>query len=214
MARRRASMREGPLAELFRSTEAAQRQSQKDEEPKGAAGAARAVRGAPTVETGRPLRERRGAGAGSPQPPSRLPTRAAGARRRRPKQTPQGQERPGGGAAGDRPSLLEPAPRMRATPTRRPQLLPRRHPGRRRGRGGPERRQPDDRSRPLAGRVHRREHGHPAAEDVRGAREAARRARAHPGPRLGLRPGRGTPGRPRTAPTRSSTCSAARTWSS
>ena len=33
MARRRASMREGPLAELFRATEAAQRQSEKEGEP-------------------------------------------------------------------------------------------------------------------------------------------------------------------------------------
>jgi cell division protein FtsZ len=33
MARRRASMREGPLAELFRATEAAQRQAEKGEEP-------------------------------------------------------------------------------------------------------------------------------------------------------------------------------------
>ena len=30
MARRRASMREGPLAELFRATEAAQRQAEKE----------------------------------------------------------------------------------------------------------------------------------------------------------------------------------------
>src|SRR6476646_1623739 len=33
MARRRASMREGPLAELFRATEAAQRQSEGGEQP-------------------------------------------------------------------------------------------------------------------------------------------------------------------------------------
>ena len=33
MARRRASMREGPLAELFKATEAAQRQSEKEGEP-------------------------------------------------------------------------------------------------------------------------------------------------------------------------------------
>ena len=31
MARRRASMREGPLAELFRATEAAQRQAEREE---------------------------------------------------------------------------------------------------------------------------------------------------------------------------------------
>ena len=33
MARKRASMREGPLAELFRATEAAQRQSEQGEQP-------------------------------------------------------------------------------------------------------------------------------------------------------------------------------------
>src|SRR6267154_4503132 len=36
MARRRASMREGPLAELFRATEAAQRQSEGEPAPAGA----------------------------------------------------------------------------------------------------------------------------------------------------------------------------------
>ena len=33
MPRRRASMREGPLAELFRATEAAQRQAEKEGKP-------------------------------------------------------------------------------------------------------------------------------------------------------------------------------------
>src|SRR5437764_503104 len=37
MARRRASMREGPLAELFRATEAAQRQAEWQEPPAGEA---------------------------------------------------------------------------------------------------------------------------------------------------------------------------------
>src|SRR5213596_1700352 len=36
MARRRASMREGPLAELFRATEAAKRQAEKGEQPREA----------------------------------------------------------------------------------------------------------------------------------------------------------------------------------
>ena len=42
MARRRASMREGPLAELFRATEAAQRQAEGEpgQEPAADAGAA------------------------------------------------------------------------------------------------------------------------------------------------------------------------------
>src|SRR3954447_13993299 len=40
MARKRASMREGPLAELFKATEAAQRQADREapEEPRGRAG--------------------------------------------------------------------------------------------------------------------------------------------------------------------------------
>ena len=47
MARRRASMREGPLAELFRATEAAQRQAEKEgrePEPETEAPAAEAYR--------------------------------------------------------------------------------------------------------------------------------------------------------------------------
>jgi hypothetical protein len=42
MARKRASMREGPLAELFRATEAAQKQAEKE---------GRAVPGEPLEET-------------------------------------------------------------------------------------------------------------------------------------------------------------------
>jgi len=38
MARKRASMREGPLAELFRATEAAQRQQEPGETPAPSAG--------------------------------------------------------------------------------------------------------------------------------------------------------------------------------
>ncbi len=52
MARRRASMREGPLAELFRATEAAQKQAEKGEPetvppPDGSIGS-RAARPLPT----------------------------------------------------------------------------------------------------------------------------------------------------------------------
>ena len=46
MARKRASMREGPLAELFRATEAAQRQAADVEEAP--------THGAPVEETGEP----------------------------------------------------------------------------------------------------------------------------------------------------------------
>ena len=51
MARKRASMREGPLAELFRATEAAQRQAEQTEQPaEQEAPAARAEPLEPTVE--------------------------------------------------------------------------------------------------------------------------------------------------------------------
>jgi cell division protein FtsZ len=46
MARRRASMREGPLAELFRATEAAQRQAERQEPPEGQ----QPIEDMPTVE--------------------------------------------------------------------------------------------------------------------------------------------------------------------
>src|SRR5436190_23957544 len=50
MARRRASMREGPLAELFRATEAAQRQAEKGEQPPEA-GAQQELPSEPIEET-------------------------------------------------------------------------------------------------------------------------------------------------------------------
>ena len=53
MARRRASMREGPLAELFRATEAAQRQAEKEQEPE-APGETRGIEEVPTVESAAP----------------------------------------------------------------------------------------------------------------------------------------------------------------
>ena len=61
MARRRASMREGPLAELFRATEAAQRQAERAEsggepEPSEADAATVEIRGIlPTMYDGRTL---------------------------------------------------------------------------------------------------------------------------------------------------------------
>jgi cell division protein FtsZ len=52
MARRRASMREGPLAELFKATEAAQRQAERAE--RGSEGAVRPPEEAPTLEQAAP----------------------------------------------------------------------------------------------------------------------------------------------------------------
>jgi cell division protein FtsZ len=48
MPRRRASMREGPLAELFRATEAAQRQAEKEGKPEGPAAPVEEAKAAPT----------------------------------------------------------------------------------------------------------------------------------------------------------------------
>ena len=52
MARRRASMREGPLAELFRATEAAQKQAEQrgEAEPQPPEDAATAAAAAPEIE--------------------------------------------------------------------------------------------------------------------------------------------------------------------
>jgi cell division protein FtsZ len=103
MARRRASMREGPLAELFKATDAAQKQSGKEGEPAG---------DQETVESAAPE-------AGADQPPAApvkaTPEKTAG------KTSASSPERPYAAPAGDRatPSaqrLIEPAPRMRTTP--------------------------------------------------------------------------------------------------
>lgn len=58
MARRRASMREGPLAELFRATEAAQRQSDKEGETGQESPAEARPEEQPTVESAAPGPER------------------------------------------------------------------------------------------------------------------------------------------------------------
>ena len=56
MARRRASMREGPLAELFKATEAAQRQAEREQvgEGEAASGSQLPIEEAPTVESAAP----------------------------------------------------------------------------------------------------------------------------------------------------------------
>jgi cell division protein FtsZ len=97
MGRRRASMREGPLAELFRATEAAQRQSGKEGEPGQETPATSGEAPDPdaTVESAAPVEE------AEPSPaeaPPAAPEKAR-ARRERPARAP-----------------LEPAPRMRTTP--------------------------------------------------------------------------------------------------
>ena len=66
--------------------------------------------------------------------------------------------------------------------------LPRGHPRRGRRRRRPERGQPHDRGRHLGGRVHRGQHGHSAAEAVRGPDQALHRLRPDPGLGLGADP--------------------------
>jgi cell division protein FtsZ len=71
MARRRASMREGPLAELFRATEAAQRQTEKEGEPAGGGAAPEAPDPDATVESAAPFDH--GEPSAEPERPAREP---------------------------------------------------------------------------------------------------------------------------------------------
>jgi cell division protein FtsZ len=138
MARRRASMREGPLAELFRATEAAQRQSEKEGgDPAAESAGRRDVDPDATVESTIPV---------EPDPPSgerEAPSRpeqpatparevaveqaapsapTAPTRERGPAARPGEPERPYADPVGERQAaqaarrLIEPAPRMRTTP--------------------------------------------------------------------------------------------------
>jgi cell division protein FtsZ len=138
MARRRASMREGPLAELFRATEAAQRQSEREGgDPAGESAGRRDADPDATVESTIPV---------EPDPPSgepdasrrpeqpATPTREAAVeqaappapsaptRERAPAARPGEPERPYADPVAERQAaqaarrLIEPAPRMRTTP--------------------------------------------------------------------------------------------------
>lgn len=145
MARRRASMREGPLAELFRATEAAQRQSDKEGETGQESPAEARPEEQPTVESAAPgpeppaTPEPRTEPETVPAPAARPPTGAEAA----PAETPPGEPSdlsppPAPAPAEERPAaeperpfaappreqrrsqavrqLVEPAPRMRTTP--------------------------------------------------------------------------------------------------
>ena len=176
MARKRASMREGPLAELFKATEAAQRQAEQDV----ASAPERSAEPRPTsreqpAEHGAESRARL-----EPVEPVVVDMPVAPIRARR---SPV-RRAPPAGALGRRTRAADPARR----PAARLGHLRRRHQGRRRRRRRPERRQPHDRRGPLAGRVHRRQHGHPAAPVLGRAGEDPHRPRAHRGPRLRRRP--------------------------
>jgi cell division protein FtsZ len=134
MARRRASMREGPLAELFRATEAAQRQSEKGEPPAETAGRPDVDPDA-TVES--TIQIEPDAPSGTPEPPRRpeqpaapvqegAPEQAAPAaptREREPAPRPGEPDRPYADPVSERQAaqaaarrLIEPTPRMRTTP--------------------------------------------------------------------------------------------------
>ena len=129
MARRRASMREGPLAELFRATEAAQRQ--KEGEPGQEGGAPEAPEPDATVESAAPFDQSEPVsepGAPAEQesapaaPPDAEPRSAPAAAPQREAPGRDQPERP----YADRPAaptatqpgrrLIEPTPRMRTTP--------------------------------------------------------------------------------------------------
>ncbi len=128
MARRRASMREGPLAELFRATEAAQRQ--KEGEP-GQGGSPEAPDADATVESAAPF-EHVEPDADPAAPTSggeeslAEPSAAASESRSAPAEVhereaprePEQPERPYADAAATPPArrLIEPTPRMRTTP--------------------------------------------------------------------------------------------------
>jgi cell division protein FtsZ len=104
MARRRASMREGPLAELFRATEAAQRQTEGGGAP--ATGSELPPEEQPTVEHAAP--ELPGAAStpaeatAAPPAPAPASQRAAEAEKHEPSPAAR--------------SFIEPAPRLRSTP--------------------------------------------------------------------------------------------------
>ena len=126
MARRRASMREGPLAELFRATEAAQRQSEKE----GESASPEAPDSDATVESAAPF--------GQPEPATTRPpveeTAVVGPAAPPKAPAPPTAPEPESPATSDKPErpyadqrsgvpanqparrLIEPTPRMRTTP--------------------------------------------------------------------------------------------------
>ena len=198
MARRRASMREGPLAELFRATEAAQRQAEREaagetspqtpEESAPVEPHEETVEHVPTFERSAPRPRRHGhATPGDAR---------AGARARAPPlaAVPERAER---GRATSRRSRVRAAARARTSPAPRAadrlRGVPRSHPRRRRRRRRAERDPPDDGRRDQPGRVRRGQHRPAAAADVGRRGEAPHRPRPDEGPRLRADPRIGQP---------------------
>ena len=192
MARNRASMREGPLADLFRATEAAKR------------GAKEEHTGQQQLPT-EPVAEE-----SEPEPtPLRVAAPAVV-----PEPAPEADSRAGGRA---HPAALARSDPRSAGATRtsaRRQLVPRGDPRRRRRRRRPQRRRPHDRRRHHAGRLRGGQHRHPAAADVRRVHEDPHRQRAHRRAWLRRRSGDRPRALRRKATTRSSARCAARTWCS
>ena len=156
----------GPLAELFRATEAAQKQSKGGE----------AQQQLPTEpEQPQPV-------AAEEPPVSPTPIRAV-APAPDPEPEPERRERPL--ARWLDPLPEQPARLERARDSASYLAV---DPRRRRRRRRPERGRPDDRRRHHAGRLHRGQHRHPAAADERRADQDPHRQRAHRGARLGRRP--------------------------
>ncbi len=205
MSKRRASMREGPLADLFRQTDGSQENVAETAAESAAAAAAAAVpaarAGAGARARGAHPRARRGRArpAAALRPPNRAPARreralraSAPARRARSVRC----ARDARAAAG-------------AARARRGVGLPRVDPRRRRRRRRPERAPAHDRRRPPRRRVRRDQHRRAAARDVGCRRQAADRPRSHERARLGM-PTRISAARPpRTRSTACARCCAA-----
>ena len=187
MARKRASMREGPLAELFRKTEAAQR-AQEPRRPTAGASSSTAAgrRRAEPARRGRArgdgrararLREADAAGGADPTPPAAASTTetaptGACAPAPSPPRRPHASIAPDEAAASRAAAryfqtILEPAPRLHRVPAAEGSRVHRGDPRRRRRRRRAERAPPHDRRRHRAGRLHRGQHGRAGARASR-----------------------------------------------
>ena len=198
MARKRASMREGPLAELFRATEAAQRQARATRAASRAPSAsARSSRSSSEPRLRSSRRRRRAA---EPRAGAAAPTRAA-------------------------PPTLRPSRSCRwleRCPSRAPRLSTAREPGaylaviRVVGVGGAGLNAVNRMIDAGIAEVEfvARQHRHPAARDRGRAGQDPHRPRADRGPRLRAPTPISAGAPPRSPTTRSSARCAARTWSS
>ena len=184
MARKRASMREGPLAELFKATEAAQRQAEPAEAPPEEPHES-TVEHVPTwedeIETPAPPRPDPTPEPSQPEP---VPPPRPPAPDPTPEPTPPPAYIPEPPVTRFVEPMPEPAPRLHHSRAGTAWLLPREDPGRRRRRCGAERRQPDDRRRDQPGGVRRGEHRRAATADLGRRDEDSHRPRADEGTRL------------------------------